>query len=326
VKCGAAFVASFIPGALGADPAVEALARRYLLASAMSFPFLALYGVHSAYMLARERPRPLLVATAVANLVHLVLAVLLVFGFGLGPLAVGVTTSLSFGALALVAASLDRQPRRPMRRGERWSFLAQASPRSGEGWLEGSYGGLLGLSAAQIGVKAAGAHAIGLVVAFCGALLASGIGWVCMIDVAAAWAGGERRRAADAVRRCLIAVHATSGVLALAQTALAGPLARAIATSSAALADLTRDVLAVCAVLLLFEGTKAVAIGALRGLDDARTSLGLAFGSQAAGLAAAWWMSTHGGSITSIWWSMVATYAVLSLLHLAWFAHQLKRT
>ncbi len=104
--CAPSFFIRLIFGAV--DPSVAESARMYLIFSAISFPFLALYNACAALFRAMGNSRVSLYVSLVMNLVNVSLNALLIYGLSYGVLGVSIATAASRAVAALLMLLLIR--------------------------------------------------------------------------------------------------------------------------------------------------------------------------------------------------------------------------
>lgn len=104
--CAPSFFIRLIFGAV--DPIVAESARMYLIFSAISFPFLALYNACAALFRAMGNSRVSLYVSLVMNLVNVSLNALLIYGLSYGVLGVSIATAASRAVAALLMLLLIR--------------------------------------------------------------------------------------------------------------------------------------------------------------------------------------------------------------------------
>lgn len=104
--CAPRFFIRLIFGAL--DASVAESARMYLIFSAISFPFLALYNACAALFRAMGNSRVSLYVSLVMNVVNVSLNALLIYGMSYGVLGVSIATAVSRAVAALLMLLLIR--------------------------------------------------------------------------------------------------------------------------------------------------------------------------------------------------------------------------
>ncbi|HET6924135.1 MAG TPA: MATE family efflux transporter [Anaeromyxobacteraceae bacterium] len=314
---------------LGIPPEVASQATGYLLLRLPSLPFLLFFYAARSYLQAHGAARAVLATAVIANVAHVPVDLLLVFGGGslpawAGPLRLvpaggaagsGLATSLSFAlqagllGLSIRWTGIDRPVaglRRPapaeMRRAARVGLPVGLHLGAEVGVFA-----LVGLLAGRLGREPLAAHQIAIAVASFSFNAAVGIGNAGSVRVG--WAVGARDSAA-ARRSGLVAFGAGAGFMSLwglAFLLFPGPLAR-LMTDQPEVVAAAAPLMVVAGVFQISDGIQGVGAGVLRGAGDTRfTFLANMVGHWAVGLPLALALGVGlGMGITGLWWGLCA--------------------
>lgn len=303
-------------------------------------PLLLFAGLRSALQ-AHGRTRALVWATVVANVANLVLDLLLVFGGGwlpaaLGPLrrlpALGVAgaalaTSLCSVAQLLVLAAAARdlpglrlRPRRAPHLADLRTSLRVGLPVGLQMAAEVGVFALVGLLAGRLGAEALAAHQVALSLAsftFCFAL---GIGQAGSVRVGWAVGAGDGPSARRA-GLCAFALGASIMALWALCFWLFPRQLTALFSGGPEVARAAVPLLAVAAVFQISDGVQGVGAGVLRGAGDTRFSfLANVFGHYLVGLPVATLLGFGlGMGILGLWWGLCAGLSAVALTLFARF-------
>jgi MATE family multidrug resistance protein len=318
----------------GQDPALARAAHAYTLVQIPSIPFFLAWSALRQYLQGRELMRPALWVILAANVVHVLLNWILIFGHwgapALGLVGAGIATALSrtfcfVGLAALVhgfalhegawvswsRAALDgRGLVHILRLGvpvaiqvslEMWAFSAAA------------------LVAGRLGATAIAAHTVTLNMAALAFMLPLGISQGATTRVGNLIGA---RDPAQAQRAAWIALAMGAGVMTL--SALAFIVFRhglpRIYTPDPEVIALCAAILPIAAAFQIFDGTQVVGCGILRGMGRTRPAavfnllsywcLGLPLGT---------WLALRGGwGLAGIWWGLCFGLAVVATLLVVW--------
>lgn len=300
------------------DPQVAAEARTYTQLRAIGIiPFLLSIALRS-YLAARDVTRPLIVAVVGANLANAALDLVLIFGvpalgipaMGVAGAAIATVTVQILSVLVYVAAvrSLDtgRPVQRP-RRADILEILKFGGPVAGQLLAEIGIFGVATLLAAYLGTIPAAAHSIALNLSSFTFSAAVGIGSATSVRVGQAIGAGNLGLAR---RRGVIGLELgalTMGACSIAFIAIPATIAGLFTTDVAVIAA-TIPLLQIASAFQLFDGTQAIAAGALRGIGDTRSTLvGNAIGHYVIGLPISLALAFHFAQGTpGIWWGLSA--------------------
>ncbi len=272
--------------------------------------------------------RPLLVAIIGANLLNALTGWILIFGhFGfpeLGVSGAGLTTTISRWVMFLGLAFLVRAHLIPRIRpwlAESWDWLplrrmlAIGLPVGFQILFEyGVFGGV-GLLAGRIGAQALAGHQIALNMAAMAFMVPLGIGSAAAVMVGRAIGAGRPDDARRWAAAALIIGVSFMSLTALIFTLLPGPLAR-LYTTDAAVVAIAATLLPLAGLFQVFDGTQAVALGALRGAGDTRIPVLInLFGYYLIGLPISLWLGfRQGWGPPGLWWGLVVGLMVVAVI------------
>ncbi len=314
---------------LGIPPEVARQATGYLLLRLPSLPFLLFFYAGRSYLQAHGVARAVLLTAVVANLVHVPVDLLLVFGGGslpawtgllrlvpaMGAAGSGLATSLSFAlqagilGVAIRWIGADRPVRglrgaapEEMRRAVRVGLPVGLHMAAEVGVFA-----LVGFLAGRLGREALAAHQIGIAVASFSFNAAVGIGNAGSVRVG--WAVGARDTPA-ARRAGLVAFGAGAGFMSmwgLAFLLFPASLAR-LMTDQPEVVAAAAPLMMVAGVFQISDGIQGVGAGVLRGAGDTRfTFLANMVGHWAVGLPVALALGVGLGlGVTGLWWGLCA--------------------
>jgi MATE family multidrug resistance protein len=331
--------------ALGQPPETAALAGRYLWGLAWclvpSWAFIVLRN----FMSAVNRPEPALWITLAAIPVNGALAYALIYGVWGAPrldiLGAGMATTLV--NLAMCAAGVwFAYARHPFRKyrvlGRFWrsdwvlfrQLLAVGIPISGAFLLEYGLFAAASLLMGRIGPQALAAHTIALQTAAILFMVPFGMSLAATVRVGHA----VGRQDAAGTRRAGLAAVGLAAAFMVAMTLTVVAFRHAVpalylgieASSTSGTAALAATLLAIGATFFVTDGIQTVAAGALRGLNDTRMPLLIAFVSYwIVGFGASWAMAfALGLGAFGVWIGLSAGTTVFAAL-LLWRFHALTR-
>ncbi len=313
------------PLGIGADIAREG--GRYLVWRLPGLPFFLLYFSGRAYLQAHGIARPMVVATAIANLLNVPADLLLVFGGAglpalagplraippLGAAGAAIATSLCTVAQAALLALAVRgvpRPRGPVPRAPDPTALRAAVavglPIGLHMGAEVGIFALVGFLAGRFGALPLAAHQLAISIASLTFTVAIGFGNAGSVRVG--WAVGRRDR--EAARRAGLAAFG-SGAAFMSFTGLffflfPRALARAM-TDDPALVEAAVPLLRIAALFQLSDGIQAVGSGVLRGAGETRFTFATNLvGHWALGFPATLLLGfALGLGVTGLWWGFV---------------------
>jgi putative MATE family efflux protein len=319
----------------GQDPIVAARAGGFLAVLLWGMPLAVAAGVMRTGSSALGRPGWTFLVTGLALAFDILGNWAFIFGH-LGSPAMGLKGSalanlLAYAAMALayvVILQRDRRLRRFHLLG-RWWVLEMSRAREiirlglpiAATWIfeAGLFAGaalLMGL----IGVAEVAAHAIALNIAATAFQIPFGIAQAATIRVGMAYGAGDRTWIARAGKVALTAgigvMAATAFLMWIAPEMLIGVYLDPDVPENDAVMHLAKRFLAVAAVFQLVDGAQAVAAGVLRGLQDTRVPMLIAFvGYWAVGFATSialgFWTPLGG---VGIWWGLAIGLLVVAVL------------
>lgn len=277
----------------GVDPRTTHEVQRYLLGRAPNTLPLLIFIAQRSYLQAHQRPRPIVVAIVLANVVNFVGNALFIYGddalvrIGLGRIglpALGIfgaglsstlATALSVVVLGLAIRELDTPE--IVAAAARTSPLSRSILRFGVplGLQLAAEVGLFAVAsvlAGKISVHAVAAHNVAVALASCTFHVTVAIGAATSVRVGHFVGREDTPGARRAGLTGLFASAAFMSLAALAFLFAPVPLAR-IVTDDLAVVQAAIPLLAIAAVFQLSDGAQAVAAGALRGAGDTRPSL-----------------------------------------------------
>jgi MATE family multidrug resistance protein len=260
------------------------------------------------------------IATAVANVLHVVLSYALMFG-RLGAPALGVEGSAYAMAasrwsmfLVLLWAGWPelKSTLRPWRdRAWEWApmrrMLGLGAPLAAQYFFEAFAFGLVTIWAGWLGMTTLAGHEIALNLASVTFMVPLGVSGAGAALVGNAVGRGDQ----DGVRREAAAVLVL-GVGFMGASALAFVLAPAffagLYTNDATTLAVALSLLPIAGAFQLFDGLQVVCGAILRGTGETRTPMLMHFlGFWGAGVPTSWWLGLHAGwGARGLWWGLVA--------------------
>lgn len=299
-------------GVVGVDAEVRRQAALYVDLRAIGIvPFLVSVALRS-YLAAHGRTRPLVIAVIASNIANALLDLLLIFVCDLGVAGAaiatvtvqGLTLFLYFSATTALDAHV---PRPPSTRADLTAIVRYGAPVGGQMFAEVGIFGVATVLAAHLGKVPAAAHAIALNLASFSFSAAVGIGSATSVRVGHAIGAGDPALARTRGRAGLVVGLIAMGSFAITFVAIPDLLARSFSTDASIIAA-TAPLLTIAALFQLFDGTQAIAAGALRGLGDTRaTFVGNLIGHYGIGLPiqlALCFGATLG--VIGLWWGLSA--------------------
>ena len=281
----------------GQSPLIVFGGYRVLEMIAWGLPALMMWVVCTHYMEGLSRPIPGMLVMAVAVLLNVLLNWVFIFGnLGgpeLGDRGAAVATSMvrwiMFAALFLVVIRLPDARALAMYRpvSDFWAISKRLRrigyPLGAARGLETAAFSALVLLAGHLGTASLAAYQIGYSLIALVFMCAMGTASASMVRVGNAVG---RRNATDVTRAGWAGVTLIAGLMACLAGpffGLSGPLAR-IFTDDPVVLPLAASLLTICGLILVFDGTQAVLMGALRGVADVWVPPGL--------LLISWWCIT----------------------------------
>lgn len=320
----------------GIELAVAEQAQSYVAWRLLGLPAWLLFFAYRGYLQAAGRPRPLLWASLLANLVNLTLDVLLVFGGAslpswAGPLrhipplgstgaAVATSIATAFQAAVVILAVRSLTPRD---RFFRWPKLdlhiLKTAARVGVPvglhlFAEVAVFSMAGALAAKFGAMGAAAHYSALMYASLSFSFALGIGNAGSVRVGWAIGANDTASARRSGLAALLLGVVVMSIPALAFLSLPGPLAR-ILTNQSEVAMAIVPLLQLAGLFQLSDGVQAVGAGILRGAGDSRfTFWANLCGHYGVGLPLALALAfSMGVGVVGIWWGLTAGLTLVAI-------------
>ncbi|MHB1329661.1 MAG: MATE family efflux transporter, partial [Gemmatimonadales bacterium] len=260
--------------------------------------------------------RPLLVSIVAANLLNAVINWILIFGnlgfpeLGVGGAAIATTVSrwaMFLGLALLVRGHLAARIRPWLPESWHWQplrrMLAIGLPVGFQILFEyGVFGGV-GLLMGRISAEALAGHQIALNMAAVTFMVPLGIGSAAAVMVGRAIGAGRPDEARRGAVAALIIGVAFMALTALVFVSFPGPLARLYTTDGTVVA-IAVSLLPLAGLFQVFDGTQAVALGALRGAGDTRIPVLInLFGYYLIGLPVSLWLGFRQGlGPPGLWW------------------------
>ncbi|MDF3931308.1 NorM family multidrug efflux MATE transporter [Pseudomonas citronellolis] len=292
--------------------------------------FMVLRGFTSAI----ERPGPVMAISALGALVNLALNYAFLDGwFGLprlGLAGIGLVTALVMNALPLALAlylrwhpayaaySLRRGLRR-VRRADLGETLRLGLPIGGTYAVESGMFAVATLCMGAIGSTALAAHQIAIQSVYLAFMVPVGISYAVTFRIGQHYGAGrlfEARRAGRVgIGFGALCMFAFAALFWLAPRQVIGLFLDLDAPANQAVVQLAVSLLAIAAWFELFDGLQSIAMGAIRGLKDARTTflVGLA-GYWLAGVPLAWLLAfPFGWGAHGVWWGLATGLACTAL-------------
>lgn len=273
---------------IGAPADVTRHASEYVVGAALVPLCFPLFSVGQAFLQAQGHTRPVLIATCAGLITHAPISLTLVHGSaflelvglpipafgGLGAVGAGLATMCSSSVLFLTLVPSIVSRRAPAAEHVRWRPFTRMAAAFGLSMLaELGFLSALAVLCAELGATVEGAHQIVVGATTFAYMPAAGLGAAAAARVGRAIGAGEPVRATG-----LTAIAAGFIVMLPASFAFFFG-GRAIASSFSpdpAVVALATAAFATAALLQLFDGIKAAAFGALRGMGDARGPLVIA--------------------------------------------------
>lgn len=268
----------------GLHPDIRRLVGPYLsVISAGALPLL-LYAAFRRYLQGMHVVRPIMIALVSANLVNAAVNWVLIYG-NLGMPALGVvgsawatTAARIYMALFLYAAiGLDNRRRGRQDRGvyirvdwhRIWRLVRLGFPAASQVALEVGVFAAATALAGRLDPLSSGSHQIALNVASLAFMVPLGLSSAAAVRVGFAFGAGDLQRAARAGWTALAAGAVIMTAIGLLFFFWPVPLL-SVFTTDARIIEIGVGLLAIAAAFQIFDGTQAVATGALRGISETR--------------------------------------------------------
>lgn len=322
--------APHVVGLLGIDPEVTAETVAFLRVLSLTAPAVALFCACRGLTDGISRPRVSLFFGLLGLAILAPLGWVLMYGkFGLPALgAMGCAWAnvtamwcsalcyLAYVRFSGVAAGLGwERPGMLPRRGAILSLLRVGAPMSASVMLEAGVFAAAALVVASFGEVAAGSHQIALNVAALSFMVPLGLSMAVTVRVGNAVGRGDvagvRRAGLVGVGAALVTQSVPAALMWLLPLQIA-----ALYTSDPALIAGAGALLALAALFQLSDGVQVAAMGALRGLKDARVPMFIAaFSYWGVGMPGGWLLCFHGGmGIRGMWVGLILGLTVAAVL------------
>ncbi|HEY0254500.1 MAG TPA: MATE family efflux transporter [Kofleriaceae bacterium] len=258
------------------QPEILAEATPYIYIRALGIvPILITVALRS-FLAAHHKTRPLVVGMIVGNLANLVFDYLLIFPAGMGVLGAAVATSfvqiVTVAIYLASARSIYPTPAPASTSEDLRTVVRYGAPVGGQIFAEVGIFGVATMIAAHLGEREAAAHAIALGIVSMTFSFAMGIAAATSVQVGNAVGAREwalaRSRGFLGMRVGLVVM----ACFAIALVFIPNALVR-VFTDDAPVIAAAAPLLAIAALFQLFDGTQAIAAGALRGLGHTSATL-----------------------------------------------------
>ncbi len=271
------------------EPDVMSSALEYFLATALAYPFMAIYNAGAALFRSMGNSRISMLNSLVVNIVNITVNAILIYGFGMGALGAGIGTLVSRITAAVIILSLLRHPNLPLclrgffpihfRRDMVGRILSIGIPNGLENGLF-QVGKLVVLSLiTSFGTDAVAANAIANSIAGVVNVPGQAIGLAIITVVGQCMGAGESEQAVRYTRKLLSVVYLSMGTLSVLLFLTAGPLCSLFNLSPAA-ADMAEEVLRWFCVFTLFVWPLSFTLpNTLRASGDAVFTMGVSMAS-----------------------------------------------
>jgi MATE family multidrug resistance protein len=321
--------------AIGQGPSLVAATDRYLAAVVWGVPAALGYAVLRSYLSALSRTLPLMILLVGCLVLSVTLNYALIFGhFALPPLGIAgagyanaIVQWVQVSALAIYVAThrggrgreILRAMLRPAR-GVALPLLRLGWPIAGIFALEAGVFSTAGALAGRIGTASLAAHQVAISITGINFMVPLAFSNAATVRVALASGAG---RTAAARRAGVVAMSCSAGyMVVMAIVLLLAPgwiislyLDRADPANAEAVV-IAMHLLFITALFQVFDGTQAVAAGALRGLRDTRMPLVIAtVGYWVVGFGSAWTLAFPlGFGVRGLWWGLALGLAAVAIL------------
>jgi multidrug resistance protein, MATE family len=301
----------------GLHPQVRALSLPYMAILGLGALPLLLYATFRRYLQGIHVVRPVMAALVSANLVNAIGNWLLIWGHWGFP-AVGIngsawaTVASRVYMAAFLGCAIAREHRKRRDVFVRVPFAFDASrvrrllalgvPAASQVTLEVGVFAAVSALAGRLDPVALGSHQIALNIAALAFMVPLGLSSAAAVRVGHAMGAGDRVRAMHAGWTALGVGAAFTGAVAISFVAVPMPMLKAF-TDDPRVLDIARRLLSIAAVFQLFDGTQAVATGALRGIGDTRTPMLMnVVGHWVLGLPVGWLLCfPYGWGVSGLW-------------------------
>ncbi len=274
-------------GSWGLHPEVEVLAAPYLRVVTLSTLPLLLYATFRRYLQGIHVVRPVMYALVSANLINIVANWALIYGH-LGAPRMGVEGAAwatgaarvymaAFLFLAIAREHARRGHAQPrvrfhLERERVGRLLRLGVPAALQVTVEVGVFAAVSALAGRLDPVSSGSHQIAINIAALSFMIPLGLSSAAAVRVGHAIGSGSPLRAAHAGWMAILAGIAIAAAVAAAFVIVPTPMLRLFTADTRVLAIGVR-LLAIAAAFQVFDGTQAIATGALRGLGDTHTAM-----------------------------------------------------
>jgi MATE family multidrug resistance protein len=314
-------------------------AARYAWASIPGiFPFFAFIVLRQSLQ-AMGRLRPIVVTIIVANLVHVVLNWMLIFGRlgapALGAVGAGLASSISrwflAGMMVVAGWPVLRHHLRPIRRDAFRAtpllrMAAIGAPIGLQQALEGSAFIIVALVMGYLGTIEMAAHQVAINLAAFTFMIPLGISSAAAVLVGQAVGRADPIGARRSAGAALLLGTGVMCISALIFLTVPGVLARVYTTDASVIA-IASLLIPIAGVFQVFDGMQVVSIGVLRGVGDTRAPMIVAaIGYWLVGVPVSAWLGLRAGmGAEGLWWGLVVGLAAVAVTLLARVAIRVRR-
>ncbi len=302
------------------------------------FPFFAFIVLRQSLQ-AMGRLRPIVVTIIVANLVHILLNWMLIFGrLGappMGAVGAGLASSISrwflAGMMIVAGWPVLRHHLRPLRRDAlQWGPLLRMSAIGAPIGLQHSleYGAfiIVALVMGYLGTVEMGAHQVALSLAALTFMVPLGVSSAAAVLVGRAVGRADAVGARRSAGAALLIGTGVMVISALVFLTIPELLARGFTTDASVIA-LASLLIPIAGVFQVFDGLQVVSIGVLRGVGDTRAPMIIAaIGYWLIGVPASAYLGLRAGlGAEGLWWGLVVGLATVSLTLIVRVAMRVRR-
>lgn len=303
-------------------------ATTYVLVVSASLLPLLLFTVLRQTLQAMQRVAPIVVATAVANVINAALNWVLIYGHlglpSLGIFGAALATTLSRFALVALLIVFAWQHLWPHVRGWTFAALAWAPLRSMlriglpigvQQELEVSAFSFMMVVMGWLGTTALAAHQVAINLASLTFMVPLGVGSAAAVLVGQAVGARDEPRARRAAAAALVCGVGFMTLSALTFLSIPTVLA-SVYTSSRPVLTLAAMLIPIAGVFQVFDGLQVVSLGVLRGVADTRTPMAISLiGYWLLGMPTGLWLAfrTDLGPL-GVWWGSVVGLASVGIL------------
>ena len=302
------------------------------------FPFFAFIVLRQSLQ-AMGRLAPIVATIVVANVVHVFLNWMLIFGKlgapALGAVGAGIASSISRWLLALMMMLVGwpvlRRHLLPLRRDALrlrplLRMAAIGLPIGLQYMLEGGAFIIVALFMGWIGTVEMGAHQVAINLAALTFMVPLGVSSAAAVLVGQAVGRTDPASARRSAGAALLLGGGVMCVSALIFLTIPGGLAR-VYTADASVIAVAAQLIPIAGVFQVFDGLQVVSIGVLRGVGDTRGPMIIAaIGYWLIGVPVSAWLGLRAGlGAVGLWWGLVVGLAAVSVTLLVRVAIRIRR-